>query len=210
VDGWGVAHDVPNLVVVDGSVFVTAGAANPTSTITALALRAAEHLVEHRADVPVPGHTRSTSGFAATTPPAVAAPAPAAIVARRPTLTDAMRRRLTELADQLIPAGDGMPAASDVAVAGALVDAVLAARPDLEAGLRRALDGGDDIASGPTPAATDPDDRRTLQYVVAAAYYLDPGVRTRLGYEPEPPTPVRALDFPEYLAEGLLDHLIDA
>src|SRR5690606_36296807 len=39
VDRWGRAHDVGNLVVIDGSVFVTAGAANPTSTLCALALR---------------------------------------------------------------------------------------------------------------------------------------------------------------------------
>lgn len=39
VDPWGRCHDVPNLVIVDGSVFVTAGSANPTSTIAALALR---------------------------------------------------------------------------------------------------------------------------------------------------------------------------
>jgi choline dehydrogenase-like flavoprotein len=46
VDPFGRAHDVPNLFIVDGSVFVTAGAANPTSTIAALALRAAEHMLE--------------------------------------------------------------------------------------------------------------------------------------------------------------------
>ncbi len=51
VDQWGQAHDVPNLYVVDGSTFVTGGSANPTSTICALALRAAEHLVEERHNV---------------------------------------------------------------------------------------------------------------------------------------------------------------
>lgn len=48
VDGYGQAHDVPNLYVIDGSVFVTSGAVNPTSTISALALRATEHLIENR------------------------------------------------------------------------------------------------------------------------------------------------------------------
>ena len=33
VDPWGKAHDVDNLYVVDGSVFVTAGGVNPTNTI---------------------------------------------------------------------------------------------------------------------------------------------------------------------------------
>jgi choline dehydrogenase-like flavoprotein len=48
VDEWNRAHDVPNLYVVDGSCFVTSGGVNPTSTICALALRAADHLVETR------------------------------------------------------------------------------------------------------------------------------------------------------------------
>ncbi|HEX2090018.1 MAG TPA: GMC family oxidoreductase [Actinomycetota bacterium] len=54
VDRWGRSHDVPNLFIVDGSVFVTSGGVNPTSTITALALRAAEHMVMSRADQRVP------------------------------------------------------------------------------------------------------------------------------------------------------------
>jgi len=38
VNSWGRSHDVRNLFIVDGSIFVTAGAVNPTSTIQALAL----------------------------------------------------------------------------------------------------------------------------------------------------------------------------
>jgi choline dehydrogenase-like flavoprotein len=40
------AHDVPNLFVVDGSNMVTGGRNHPTMTISALAYRAAEHLVK--------------------------------------------------------------------------------------------------------------------------------------------------------------------
>jgi choline dehydrogenase-like flavoprotein len=40
-DAFGRLHDAPNVVVTDGSVFVTSGGANPTLTIMALALRAA-------------------------------------------------------------------------------------------------------------------------------------------------------------------------
>lgn len=54
VDKWGRCHDVPNLYIVDGSTFVTAGAVNPTSTIVALALRAAEHLAANRTGQKVP------------------------------------------------------------------------------------------------------------------------------------------------------------
>jgi len=54
VDAWGRAHDVDNLYVVDGSVFVTAGGVNPTNTIQSLALRFADRLVEQRAQQRVP------------------------------------------------------------------------------------------------------------------------------------------------------------
>lgn len=50
VDAWHRAHDVPNLFVVDGSSFTTCAGLNPTSTIGALALRAADGLWERRAD----------------------------------------------------------------------------------------------------------------------------------------------------------------
>lgn len=41
-------HDVPNLLVIDGSVFATSAAVNPTPTIQAIALWAAERLLEDR------------------------------------------------------------------------------------------------------------------------------------------------------------------
>ncbi len=51
VDRWGRAHDVPNLFIVDGSIFVTSAPVNPTTTIQALALRTAEWLDAHFAEV---------------------------------------------------------------------------------------------------------------------------------------------------------------
>jgi 2-methyl-1,2-propanediol dehydrogenase len=44
VDPWHRAWEVPNLYIVDGSSMPTGGVVNPTATITALALRAAEHI----------------------------------------------------------------------------------------------------------------------------------------------------------------------
>jgi choline dehydrogenase-like flavoprotein len=41
---WNQSHDVKNLLVVDGASFVSGGWQNPTITILALAMRAAEHL----------------------------------------------------------------------------------------------------------------------------------------------------------------------
>jgi choline dehydrogenase-like flavoprotein len=47
VDSFGRAHDVPNLFVADGSLFVTGGSANPTCTISALALRVARGIADN-------------------------------------------------------------------------------------------------------------------------------------------------------------------
>ena len=44
VNEYGRCHDVNNLYIIDGSVFVTAGAVNPTSTIQAFALRVADFI----------------------------------------------------------------------------------------------------------------------------------------------------------------------
>jgi choline dehydrogenase-like flavoprotein len=52
VDQWGRAHDVPNLFVIDGSVFVTSTGVNPTATIMAIALRSMRHLAENRHSIP--------------------------------------------------------------------------------------------------------------------------------------------------------------
>lgn len=43
---WGQTHEVPNLFVSDGSLFVTSGSANPTLTIIALALRQSDYLIK--------------------------------------------------------------------------------------------------------------------------------------------------------------------
>ncbi len=48
VNAWHRAHDVPNLFIVDGSSFTTSAGVNPTSTIGALALRAAEGIWTRR------------------------------------------------------------------------------------------------------------------------------------------------------------------
>jgi choline dehydrogenase-like flavoprotein len=53
VDPWGKSHDIPNLFVFDGSIWPTSSGMNPTATIAAVALRCAEHLVEHRQNQPV-------------------------------------------------------------------------------------------------------------------------------------------------------------
>lgn len=48
VDRWGRSHDVPNLFIADSSAFVTASSVNPSATVAALALRAADRIIEAR------------------------------------------------------------------------------------------------------------------------------------------------------------------
>src|SRR5271170_4788961 len=47
VDRYNRSHDVPNLLIVDGSSFVTAARQQPTATIQALAYRAADHAIRN-------------------------------------------------------------------------------------------------------------------------------------------------------------------
>jgi choline dehydrogenase-like flavoprotein len=47
VNEWGRCHDVRNLFIIDGSIFVTAAAVNPTHTIQALALYIADTIKEN-------------------------------------------------------------------------------------------------------------------------------------------------------------------
>jgi len=51
VNEWGRSHDVKNLFIVDGSLFVTSGGVNPTSTIQALALYVADQMKQRLANL---------------------------------------------------------------------------------------------------------------------------------------------------------------
>jgi choline dehydrogenase-like flavoprotein len=56
VDAFGRAHEVENLFLADGSVFVSSGGFNPTNTIMALSLRMARHIAGKRS--PAARHRR--------------------------------------------------------------------------------------------------------------------------------------------------------
>jgi len=167
-----------------------------------------DHLLAHRGDVPTPEHRRSVRTGAPSAPrrrPVTLGRAPNDAV----TVDDDVRFRLARVAQVLIPASDTMPSADEVGVADALLDRVLAAVPSLAAALTTTLDA--DIAEedvGPWLDALSRSDLaayRSLGLAVAGAYYLDPEVRRRLGYEGQVPQPVRPAAFPEYVDEGLLD-----
>jgi hypothetical protein len=186
---------------------------NPTSSICALALRAVDHLIAHRGDVPTPAHRRSV-GFSSPATPAPTGPLVQPVTLGRPpdgsaTVDDAVRRRLARIAQVLIPAGDIMPSASEVGVSEALLDRVVRAVPSLAGALTAGLDtdiAEEDIGSWLGElSGRDPATYGSLVLAVAGAYYLDSGVRRRLGYEGQVPQSVRPNAFPEYVDEGLLD-----
>jgi len=51
VNEWGRCHDVRNVFVVDGSIFVTSGGVNPTRTIQALTLYIADTMKKRLANL---------------------------------------------------------------------------------------------------------------------------------------------------------------
>lgn len=113
------------------------------------------------------------------------------------------RAALAEIADVLVAAGSGMPAASTVGVAGDLLDRTLAAAPVLAEPLLALLDEAP--AAGPEAfvrrlAADRPDDFAVLSTAVIGAYYLSPEVRDLIGYPGQQPGPLSVAGEPDYLA----------
>jgi hypothetical protein len=122
-----------------------------------------------------------------------------------------VRDRLRRFADALIPAGDGMPAASEAGVADGQLDRVLAARPDLAAPLERALavvDPADHEGSLERLRAADLAAHDALLLVVAGGYYTDRDVRARIGYDGQQAIEVRPEIIPNYVEEGLIEPLL--
>jgi hypothetical protein len=124
---------------------------------------------------------------------------------------DGLRDRLRRLADALIPAAHGMPAAGEVGVADRQLDKVLAVRPDLGEPLARAVadaDPADYEASLARLRERDREAHDALLLVVVGGYYIDADVRRRLGYDGQQPVEVRPEIIPNYVEEGLIDPLL--
>ncbi len=122
------------------------------------------------------------------------------------------RDRLRRFADVLIPAAHGMPSAGQVGVADGQLDRVLAVRDDLIEPLLRALARVDAEAHEGSLAALEHDDAEAhdaLLLVIVGGYYIDPGVRRRLGYDGQVPTEVRPEIIPNYVEEGLIEPLLE-
>ena len=209
VDRWGFCHDIPNLGIIDGSVFVTSGPVNPTTTIMALAARAADHLARNFARIapqasvasflapPLPKPGRPSRDAARATP----APAWQAL-----EWTEDRAARFAAIGDALIPAVEGLPAAGGLTVARGFARKAFAARPDLHAALDRALAAGP--AELPALIARDTEGWMAAATLLAAAYYAIPEVAARIAYPGQQARPAQPDRFPAYIDEGLIDHLL--
>jgi len=127
-------------------------------------------------------------------------------------LDSALRETFRAIADVLIPAAEGMPAASAVGVHEATLDRILALRPDLTErlmrGLRTAAEHPADEAARRLNAQ-DPDALSVIGLVAAAAYYMHPRVRALIGYPGQESRPTDPDEMPEYVSNGMLQQVID-
>jgi hypothetical protein len=123
-------------------------------------------------------------------------------------MNESQRAQLGAIADELIPAGSGMPSASEAGVAGQYLDEVLAARPDLAAPLEAALasvEGADDAIAA---LRADAGAWGVITAVVLAAYFLNPDMRAAIGYPGLEARPIDPDAAPDYLQDGLLDSVV--
>ncbi|HEU0011435.1 MAG TPA: hypothetical protein VFT34_16570 [Verrucomicrobiae bacterium] len=126
------------------------------------------------------------------------------------TFSSDERSLLAALADVLIPAGDGFPAASGAGIASDGLDQLLGYRPDLGPGLKRLLAAADGQPAAVFVAglkASNPDGFGLLAELVSGAYFLNPEVRAKLNYHGQGPRPIDPR--PDYLDDGLLQSVLD-
>jgi hypothetical protein len=125
---------------------------------------------------------------------------------------DADRRAvLAAVADVLIPKGDGMPSASEAGVAARWLDEVLRLRPDFGPQLAAVLDrmkGVDPSASVARVRAEDPAGFGVLAEVVAGGYFLNPEVRSAIGYPGQQSVPIEHEEPADYERDGLIASVI--
>jgi hypothetical protein len=118
-------------------------------------------------------------------------------------LDAATRERLVVVADLLVPAADGMPSASEVDVVGRWLDRVLDADPSLVEPVT-ALAGCATWEEIEAQAAADPATFELGAFAIVAAYYLHPGVRKRMGYPGQGPSPILDGEADWYLRDDIL------
>jgi len=125
--------------------------------------------------------------------------------------TDTQRTVLAVLADVLIPAAEGMPAASTMGAVGEYLDQVVNFRADLVPLLYRAVRA----AEGAEPAAAiqalrekDAEAFGALTLAISAGYYMNPKVKAALGYTGVERRTYDPDAVPDYVTNGLLAPVI--
>lgn len=123
-------------------------------------------------------------------------------------IDDVVRSTFAAIADILIPAAEGMPAASSVGVANEQnLDRILGLRPDLAEAFFRAIErakGKDPATAAEELNQNDAAGLSAIGLIASSAYYMTPVVRELIGY---PGQESRAFDpdaIPEYVANGML------
>lgn len=118
-----------------------------------------------------------------------------------------------QIADELIPAAEDMPSASEVHVPTVWAEEVLNLRPDLRDDFFRGLrvfDGARDLKDGVVRLqAQDPEAFNAIGVVAAGAYFLNPDIRERIGYPgQESRGSYVAGATPEYVQNGALESVL--
>jgi hypothetical protein len=122
-------------------------------------------------------------------------------------ISEGDRRTFAALADILIPAAEGMPAATEVDVQGEVTDRLLGLRPDLVEAFKRgcaAVGGKEPQAAAEWLNANDTEALSAIGLVASAAYYMNPKVRELIGYPGQESRPADPDEEPEYIANGML------
>jgi hypothetical protein len=104
-----------------------------------------------------------------------------------------------------------MPSASEAGVAGRWLDEVLRLRPDFGPLLAAVLDdmkGLDPTAAVTRERADDPAGFGFLAEVVAGGYFLNPKVRSAIGYPGQQSVPIQHEEPPDYEQDGLIASVI--
>jgi hypothetical protein len=124
-------------------------------------------------------------------------------------LSDDERTRFAEIADILIPHAEGMPSASEADVVTRWIDDALGYRPDLVDLFHEALAVGADLEPAEALELLNTDHSaafEALGTLTAGSYFLNPEIRTLIGYPGQLPTLPRN-DVDTYI--DLLEHVAE-
>lgn len=124
----------------------------------------------------------------------------------------ALRETFRAIADVLIPAAEGMPAASEVGVHEGTFDRIIALRPDLTERLLRGLRAAAGHSAQEAARRLNTEDPEALSAIglaASAAYYMQPRVRELIGYPGQESRPGNPDEVPEYVDNGMLRQVID-